>query len=300
MQRLPDGLTIQPNNGWDERIVVFQYARLVTCFAVVSQHYVVLIDTLINRPTAAAMVETIAAAVDRGRQLLVINTHADWDHCWGNMAFAGPNPITPAPIIAHRLCRERLLGEAEHEQLAALQRDEPHLYADVRLQPPTITFTDRLAIDGGDLTFELIHTPGHTPDHVAVWVPEIRSLFAGDATEATLPFGALPLLRTSLERLAALRPAAVFACHAPGNWSPTLLHDNLRYFDDLERRVAAALAADRIPLQLDEATDVEALVGYPFADVPQFFPLLADEVTVYGAGHREGIRAMIAFLRSQQ
>jgi glyoxylase-like metal-dependent hydrolase (beta-lactamase superfamily II) len=297
MQPVPDGLTIQPNTGWDDRILVFQYARLVTCFALVSQRYAVLIDTLINRSNATAMLATIEEKLDHGRQLLVINTHADWDHCWGNMAFVGENPILPAPIIAHRLCRERLLGEAVREQLATMQRDEPHLYADVRLQPPTISFTDRLLIDGGDLTFELIHTPGHTPDHVAVWVPEISTLFAGDAIEAPLPFGTLPQLRTSLERLAALKPAAVFACHAPGSFSPTLLDDNLRYFNELEQRVADALAADRIPREIDDATDVEALVGYPFANVPQLFPLLPDEVAMYQTGHRDGIRAMIAFLR---
>ena len=43
----------------------------------------------------------------------------------------------------------------------------------VRLTPPTITFEDRLWIDGGDLALELFSTPGHQPDHISVWIPQI-------------------------------------------------------------------------------------------------------------------------------
>ena len=50
-----------PNQGWDERILLCQNGRLVTTFMVVSERYVVLVDTVINAATAEQMVEYFQA-----------------------------------------------------------------------------------------------------------------------------------------------------------------------------------------------------------------------------------------------
>src|SRR5205823_12393794 len=66
-----------------------------------------------------------------------------------------------------------------------------------------ILFDDQLIIDGGDLTLRLFATPGHQPDHIAILIPEINLLLAGDAAESPFPFAesaaAMPQLRASLE-----------------------------------------------------------------------------------------------------
>ena len=69
-----------PNGGWDERIIVCRYGRLVDVCIVVSQRYVVIVDTVINPQTAAGVLEIAREHLGGGRQLLVINTHADFDH----------------------------------------------------------------------------------------------------------------------------------------------------------------------------------------------------------------------------
>src|SRR3712207_4030089 len=80
--------------------------------------------------------------------------------------------------------------------------------------------------------------------HISVYVPSIKTVFAGDAAEVPLPFvsngHSLAQLRASLQRLLALEPATVFSCHAPGSYSPNLLRANIAYFDKLESMVAAA------------------------------------------------------------
>ena len=43
-----------------------------------------------------------------------------------------------------------------------------------------IVFTGDLTLRVGGHTFELLHTPGHTPGQVAVHVPEERVVFTGD------------------------------------------------------------------------------------------------------------------------
>jgi glyoxylase-like metal-dependent hydrolase (beta-lactamase superfamily II) len=172
------------------------------------------------------------------------------------------------PIVGHAIAAERLRGERERHALREKQREDPR-FAEVRLVPPTITFEGALRIDGGDLTLELIHTPGHTEDHIAVWVPELRLLLAGDAAEHPFPcVGApetLPELRRSLERLARLEPAAVIPCHG-GTTDPGLLDRNMAYFEALERLAGDALAAGRVPADWASRADLPDTLGLPYEE----------------------------------
>jgi glyoxylase-like metal-dependent hydrolase (beta-lactamase superfamily II) len=296
----PD-VSIVPNTGWDERIIAFKYKRIVTNFAVVSERYVVLIDTLINQATAEAMVNAVQDALSGGRQLLVINTHADWDHFWGNMAFVGPTASHPAPIIGHRLCRERILAPQSQADLAQMQETDRAAFAGVRLVPPTITFDGPFSIAGGDLTFDLIHTPGHKPDHISIFIPEIRTLFPVDAAEDPLPFvldaASLPLMRASFKQLLSLEPERVLYHHALGSIQTDVIHQNIAYFDDIERRAQAALAGADAPNEFGEADDVEGIVGYPFSEVAHIDGLDDEEHAFYLGGHRGALRATLNHLR---
>lgn len=40
---------------------------------------------------------------------------------------------------------------------------------------------------GLDLNLTIYHTPGHTPDHVAIWDPKERHLFVGDSLYRKAP-----------------------------------------------------------------------------------------------------------------
>jgi glyoxylase-like metal-dependent hydrolase (beta-lactamase superfamily II) len=262
---------------------------------------------LINEATAEVMVTAMQEALAGGRQLLVINTHADWDHDWGNTLFAGPTARYPAPIIGHRLCRERVLAGSYSDYLVELQAKEPGTYGNVRLQPPTITFDGPFVIDGGDLTLELIHVPGHKTDQIAVFIPEIATLFPADAAEDPLPFvfnaADVPVLRASFERLLALNPEVVLYCHAPGSDShlPDVIHQNIAYFNDIEERAIAALEAGRVPDVLDATSDIEAIVGYPFAEVPHVDRLVDDEERAfYLGGHQSALRTMLEHLSDRR
>lgn len=253
-----------PNRGWDARVRVFRAGDEVDTAVVMTERFVVVVDTMATPELAAEIGNRVREAL-AGRQLLVVNTHADWDHCWGNAAFAFGGPF-PAPLIAHELARERLLGEEARRELAEKRREQPR-FASVRLFAPDITFAAGLRIAGGDLTLELLPTPGHTPDHVSVWLPEARVLLAGDAAEHPFPYvgeaAALSTLRSSLRRLAALAPTTVIPCHG-GPSDAGLIARNLAYFDDLERRARKALAASAIPDDWRQRDDVPALLGVPY------------------------------------
>jgi hydroxyacylglutathione hydrolase len=79
---------------------------------------------------------------------------------------------------------------------------------------------DAVPTDAGDLI--ALHTPGHTPDHMAFHWPDRRAVFCGDLMMGGLetaliapPEGNLAQYLASLERLRDLEPAVIFPAHGP-------------------------------------------------------------------------------------
>jgi glyoxylase-like metal-dependent hydrolase (beta-lactamase superfamily II) len=295
------GLAEVANTGWDERLRLFRAGNEVDTCVLMTQRYVVVIDTMATPELAAAIVELVRPAL-AGRQMLVINTHADYDHCWGNAVFAAPDGPYPAPIIAHEQAKQRLRSAEARESLARRQQADGR-FANVRLVEPTITFTSGLQIDGGDLSLELIATPGHTKDHISVWIPALRLLLAGDAAEYPFPYveeaQALPILRRSLAKLAALDAAVVIPCHG-GTSDPGLIARNSAYFDALERRLRSALASGLVPPDWREREDLPTIVGLPFeAAVQQAGADPEDVSALYRGFHLAAVRATLASLQAR-
>jgi glyoxylase-like metal-dependent hydrolase (beta-lactamase superfamily II) len=289
-----------PNQGWDARVLVCRCGPIVDAFVVVSTRFVVLVDTLISPQTAQAQLAIAQPYLVDDRKLLVINTHVDWDHFWGNQIFAGPHVSHPTPIFASLRSAARFSSpEATQRFLAEMRAARPGHYDDVQITQPTIFFDDQLRIDGGDLTLELFPTPGHQPDHVSVFIPEIRTLLAGDAAEFPFPFpeaaATLPLMRDSLARMAALDPTTALYCHAPVTSGPALLRDNIAYFDTLEQRCRAALGRG-VPAAPAADVDVEELIGYPFAAVAAERGSEQPLPDMYRTGHQAAIRMMLEYV----
>jgi glyoxylase-like metal-dependent hydrolase (beta-lactamase superfamily II) len=293
--------------GWDHRLRGFHCDDEVDVFALVTQRYLIFVDTSATPEHAAAVVAALSAEA-MGRQPLVVLTHADYDHCWGSAVFA-PGATLPAPIIGHALTRERLLSPRAAEELAERLAEQPR-FASVRLVAPDIAYTERLVIDGGDLALELLHTPGHTPDHTVIWIPTLRLLLAGDAVERPWPYvhtaADLPIMRATLTRLAALGVERLAVCHG-GVADPALITQNVAYFDELERRCRAALAqspslAAQAASSADSDTGTEDDEALEAATLPYVEALRLAGVapaaaqSFYRAFHRSAIRATLGWL----
>jgi glyoxylase-like metal-dependent hydrolase (beta-lactamase superfamily II) len=269
----------------------------VTVYGVVTTNYVVLIDTLFSPSALTTVLDALRARVEPDRQLLAVNTHAHWDHAWGNSALVGPDALWPAPIIGHRRGPDLLLSKDAQAELARKQTEDASTFAGVRLQPATILIEHETVLDGGDLHLVLLPTPGHEPDHLAVFIPELRTLFTGDAAEWPLPFVPNPAdmqaFRASLRRMIALDPVVVLYAHAPGRTDASVLRANQMYFDDLEQRVRATSSFEQ-PGDLDPAV----VLSYPFDTVLGAEALDSEERTFYLEAHRAAIRAMIDHVES--
>ncbi len=268
---LPTHAMLVHNGGWDARVHLFRAGDEVDTFALVTQQYLIVIDTMTTPEMARDIMQSLQR-IRQGRHLLVINTHAHYDHCWGNAIFADIESRYAAPIIGHAKTREILLSQAAKDDLADKQAQQPRL-AQVKLAPPTLTFTDTFQIDGGDLALELLPTPGHTEDHIAVWIPRIALLLAGDAAEFPFPHVTraedLPVLRASLAKMQALGPQMVLPCHG-GTTEPTLLARNLSYFDEVARRCQAAQAAGTVPEDWATNEQLPDLIGFPYLEALRF------------------------------
>ncbi|WP_420644798.1 MBL fold metallo-hydrolase [Candidatus Leptofilum sp.] len=296
-------LQLIENRGWDERILVCRNGKLVDTFIVVSERFVVLVDTVINPHTATQMLEYAQPHLANGRQLLVINTHADYDHCWGNQLFAGETAVHPAPIIGSHLSPAKFQQPEAETYLAKMKELEPEIFGDVIFTPPTMLIQDKFVINGGDLTLELLPTPGHTDDHYSLFLPEIETVLAADAAELPYPMArtpdGLPQMRESLAALVALPAEMVLYCHAPVTAGRQLLLDNIAYFNAIEAQCRAALKQG-LSLELDEETDVLAVVDCPYETaVPNTEKWQNVHDYYKTAGHASQIRAMLQWLAKE-
>ncbi|HSO20826.1 MAG TPA: MBL fold metallo-hydrolase, partial [Desulfosarcina sp.] len=126
-----------------------------------------------------ADVERIAAA-DEAEGLtiaMIVNTHTHGDHTAGN---ARLKALTGAPVIVHA------------------QDADGYPQADIRLR-------DERTLRLGDITFDVIHTPGHTPGGICLHAEGHLftgdTLFVGDSGRTDLPGGDRPTLGASIRRL---------------------------------------------------------------------------------------------------
>ncbi|EKD38312.1 MAG: beta-lactamase protein [uncultured bacterium] len=138
---------------------------------------VVVWDTLAHPDDMAAFLP-----MTRDRELVIVYSHADWDHIWGTAGLPDGNRT----ILAHDLCRERFSTEVP-TTLAEKTAEYPDRWQAVQLIPPTTTFAREQAISLGESTLFLHHLPGHTPDSIVGFLPDEGVLLAGDAVETPLP-----------------------------------------------------------------------------------------------------------------
>lgn len=117
----------------------------------------------------------------------VVLTHGHSDHVLGGSAFRGAQVYassrTPDEIHRHlgRYARSR---DISFEKLIA------------QALFPTILFNDELYVDLEDCQLRLFPTPGHSRDHISVYVMPQRILFAGD----TVVTGIVPAINDGNSR----------------------------------------------------------------------------------------------------
>jgi glyoxylase-like metal-dependent hydrolase (beta-lactamase superfamily II) len=161
----------------------------------------------------------------------LVLSHVHTDHSGAAAALVDANP--DLAVYIHELTAPHLVDpaglvesskRAMGEHFAAMGEQGPVPEANV-----VTVSDDGTTLDIGGQTLELIHAPGHSPDHFAVWNPERRLLFAAEClgiylarADRWLPPGSLPnfdpdQLAAAIERLRALEPDRIVFPHF-GEW----------------------------------------------------------------------------------
>ena len=181
-----------------------------------------LIDAGTGHPRHLADLEAAAGE----RLALVLVTHAHADHASG------------APALAERW---------PHARFAKVPWPERDGRYSVAWQP----LGDGEHVEAGDAELEVVHTPGHAPDHACFWDSRGRALFCGDllydGQTVVIPAsrgGRLSGYLRSLERVIALDPLVAYPAHGAVIARPAdLARWYLRHRERRERQVIEALGS---------------------------------------------------------
>ena len=168
-------------------------------------------DALIIDPGEEADTLIEAVRSDDINVLGIVNTHGHADHIAANGAVKGE---FRCPIIVHTLDSKYLL-DSDLNLSAFIGSHAP-------LSPPA----DKLVDDGdeiaiGDLAFKVIHTPGHTPGGICLYMDGILfsgdTLFAGSIGRADFPGGSHQQLVESIQSKLMILPndTIVYPGHGP-------------------------------------------------------------------------------------
>lgn len=171
---------LQPDGGWgwsNSGIIVDGETSL-------------LVDTLFDLHLTGEMLATMRSSLPAAAQIdMLVNTHANGDHCYGNQL------VGEARIIASARTAEEML-EMPPENMAMLLKQAPYLgiigefsvrafgsfdFEGITPVLPNQTFENRLDLRVGTKDVSLLEVgPAHTKGDTLVYVPGDRVVFSGD------------------------------------------------------------------------------------------------------------------------
>ena len=215
-----------PNGSWGETNI-----GLIECAG-----KSVLIDTCWDLKFTRELLSFCAEILVRSPVELVVNTHADGDHCWGNQLFRGREIIASHACISqmhhldpraiHMLKRSgRLLGAVPIADIDKLGRYVSHMFgpydfSSLSITDPTQGFSGEktLRVNGVEIVLREVG-PGHTDGDLIVYVPSRKTVYAGDVlfvgSTPVMWAGPVENIVTALRLLLQLDAEVIVPGHGP-------------------------------------------------------------------------------------
>jgi glyoxylase-like metal-dependent hydrolase (beta-lactamase superfamily II) len=215
---------------------------------VVGPQGVVVIDALGSPALARRLVARIAEITPKPITHVIV-THFHADHIYGLQVFKELG----AQIVAQQDARTYLNSDTAAQRLVASRTElAPWVDDNTRLVPADLWITDSTTLELAGMRFVLERVgPSHTPEDLAIHVPDERVLFAGDLMFA----GRLPFVGQadsnqwiqSLDRMLRFDVAVVVPGHGAASTEPrqdmVVMRDYLTYL----RSAMGKAAKDMVP-----------------------------------------------------
>ena len=232
---------------------------------VIAPDGVIVIDALGSPALAQRLLDAIDKVTNKPVTYVIV-THYHADHVYGLQTFKARG----ARIIAQENGKEYLNSDTARLRLQ-VSREELAPWVDEKtvLVPADIWISEDQSMQLSGMWFDLIPVgPAHTPDDLAIYVPQEKVLFAGDLMFS----GRIPYVGSadsagwirSLDKLAPLEPKWVVPGH--GSYSADAESD-LRFTRDYLQFLRDSMREAAIELEpFDEAydkTDWSAYSGVP-------------------------------------
>jgi glyoxylase-like metal-dependent hydrolase (beta-lactamase superfamily II) len=189
----------------------------------------VLIDAGVGN---ASHLDAIAGAAPRGPALVLV-THAHSDH------------VSGAPAIK---ARWPAAGFKKHPWPSSTGYRESGTDSEISWT----WLADGSIVDTDDGPLTVLHTPGHSPDHLTFWHADSRTLFVGDmlvqGSTVVIPAshgGSLAEYLRSLDRMLRLNPVRALPAHGPVIDDPAaVIHRYIEHRAQREGQILGALGGD--------------------------------------------------------
>ncbi|HEY3426860.1 MAG TPA: MBL fold metallo-hydrolase [Negativicutes bacterium] len=204
------------------RGAIFTFEDDITVYLIDTAKNWFLCDTHLG-PQSMECIKNYISLQANKKEVIVFNSHSDWDHIWGNCAFQS------GIIIGHETCRQRMneIGQFDLARLPEYHRGT------IELVLPNLTFSDRITFVEADIEF--IYAPGHTIDSSVCFDRKDSVLFVGDLVEYPIPYLDFSDLEAYIKTLDFIKnfPAKVKVSSHSGIIDNTLIDRNITYIKDI-------------------------------------------------------------------
>ncbi|MGQ9371578.1 MBL fold metallo-hydrolase [Azospirillum sp. ST 5-10] len=150
----------------------------------------VLVDTLFDLKCTREMLAAMRASIPGAERIgVLVNTHADGDHTFGNQLVEGARIIATEGTVADfarfdpKVLDAIMKDPAKYGRAGEFMAEcfRPFDFSDIVLTPPTETFRECMGLRVGDKRVELIEVgPAHSLGDALIHVPADKVVYTGD------------------------------------------------------------------------------------------------------------------------